>query len=44
MQVVGYGVRNLEGERMLEMVSALDMKVFHTCFKKHTHQELPESN
>ena len=29
---------------MLEMVSALDIKVFHTCFNKHTHQELPESN
>ena len=31
----GYGVRNLEGERILEMGSALDMTVCNTFFKKH---------
>ena len=31
----GYGVRNLEGERILEMGSALGMIVCNTFFKKH---------
>ena len=30
----GYGVRNLEGERILEMGSALDMILYNTVFKK----------
>ena len=30
----GYGVRNMEGERILEMGAALDMTVCNTFFKK----------
>lgn len=30
----GYGIRNIEGERILEMGSALDMVVCNTLFKK----------
>ena len=31
----GYGVRNLEGEMLLEFADAMDLAVANTWFKKH---------
>lgn len=36
--VLGYGIRNLEGERIFEMRSALNMIVCNTFFRKRDSQ------
>ena len=36
----GFGQRNVEGETLLELASALDLVVVNTCFKKRDSEKV----
>ena len=40
METMGFGQRNVEGEMLLELASALDLVVVNTCFKKRDSQKV----